>query len=175
MGLVCKLAGIVCILAACLMAGLELERGLKRRWLVLREMGELLEFLEKEMVFHRTPLREALGEAAGRSRTELGGLFERAAAMTEPGGGASFSDIWGKAAEQSGLGRLLTEEEYRMVWEVSAALCNADTVMQKTLMDKYRDRFAAMSCEMEKAYREKGALYRKLAVSAGVFLAILLI
>lgn len=174
MGMICKLTGIVCVLASCLMTGLELERWLRRRWLVLREMGELLEVLEKEMVFHRTPLGEALSEAAGRSRTELACLFETASALVEPGGG-SFSDIWGEAARNSGLERILTEEEYRTICEVSSALCNEDTVMQKTLLNKYRDRFAVMGREMERTCREKGALYRKLSVSAGVFLAILLV
>ncbi len=168
-----KGVGICLILAACILAGMELERGLKRRWLILRELHEMLLFLEKEMIFRRTPVPEALEDAAAQCRTEAQALFQKAAGLAGAKRGASFGALWEEAAAASGLEEILAAEEYQETCRMAQALSNTDTVMQKTMLEKYQSRFEEMSVEMERQYREKGALYRKLTAAAGAFLALL--
>lgn len=170
-----RLVGIVCVLAACILAGLELEQRLKRRWLFCREMAELLQFMEQEMVYHRAPLPEALAEAARRSRDGVQALFGQAARLVRAQKDGTFQALWIEAVADSGISRLLDEEQRREVQSLSAALCNADTVMQRTLLEKYRDRFWGMSRDAEQQYREKGSLQRRLMTAVGVFLVLLLI
>lgn len=174
MRLYCKLAGILLVLISAVMTGLELEHGLKLRWLYLREMSESLRFLEKEMIYHRTPVSEALSEAAKRCQTELKTLFLSASKQTESKKERTFDEIWAHSVRETAAG-ILTKQEIETVCELSGALCNTDTVMQKTLLEKYQERFAVMSRDMEQQFREKGALYHKLSAAAGAFLALLLL
>ena len=59
--------------------------------------------------------------------------------------------------------------------EISAAMCSADVVLQRALLDKYADRFRMMSAREAELLREKGGLYRRLAAAAGVFLVLALL
>lgn len=175
MWLYVKLAGILCILAASVLTGLELESRVKKRWLFLRGFTETLRFLEKETAYHRTPLGEALREAAAHSQDEVRKLLLCAAELIPLRTGTTFGEIWEEALADADLSSLLAQPELLAVQELSAALCNPDTVMQKTLLDKYTDRLAAMTREAECQYKEKGNLYRKLSAAAGIFLSLILI
>lgn len=170
-----KLAGTVCILAACALTGFELERRLKQRWLFLREMQELLVFLEKETTYHRAALGEALCNAAEKCTTELSAVLLRVSAQVDERDGKAFHDIWQEAVDRCVPGGLLSWEELLTVREAADALCNTDIVTQRMLLEKYADRFRALSDREEKDCREKGRLYRRLSAAAGVFFVILLL
>ena len=175
MWIVIRLVGILCIMAASLLAGAGIEGRMRKRWQLLQEMQETLAFLEKEMIYHRSPVQEAFQSAAPRCATELGQVLLWAAEQIEKREGRPFPEIWGEALARCIPGTLLQEEEFCVLKETAAALCNTDTVMQRTLMEKYADRFLAMSRKEAEICREKGGLYRRLAAAAGVFLVILLI
>lgn len=168
-----KLAGSVCILAASLLAGLGLESRLKRRFAILREMGEILIFLEKEMAYHRSPVPEAFQSASKRCGTELQAVFAEAASAVSLREGREFQEIWENAVCRNIPGGVLEAEERDLICESAAALCNTDTVLQRTLLEKYADRFQELSRLASDVYREKGSLYRRLSMAAGVFLIIL--
>lgn len=169
-----KAAGLCCVFTACFLIGTEEDRRLKQRWLFLREMYEMLAYLEKEMIFHRTPLPEALRSAAASCRTCLGGLLKMAAEKTESRENRSFQDIWKESAAKWVPCRLLPETESAVLLESAAALCGTDTVMQRTLILKYEQRFQMLSENARQEWQEKGGLYRRLSVAAGAFLVILL-
>ncbi len=80
-----------------------------------------------------------------------------------------------QSVKESGLGRLLTEMEYAELLALATVLCSADPGQQRVLFQRYGEQFQDMSRVAQEQYREKGALYRKLAAAAGGFLVLLLI
>lgn len=174
MRIMIKLAGMFCVMAAAVLTGIGLEGRAKKRWQLFLEMRETLAFLIKEMTYHRSPVCEAFRSAAERCRTELGTVLSETAAQAERRSGQTFTAIWEEALARHLPDGLLTDEEGQLFDEVSAALCNTDVVMQKTLLEKYEDRFRLMSEAEAQVFHEKSGLYRKLAAAAGVFLVILL-
>ncbi len=175
MRIIMKLAGMFCVMAACALTGIALERRLKKRWQLFREMRETLVFLEKEMTYHRSPIHEAFRAAAGRCATELGDVLLETAGQIERRSGQTFREMWSEALMRQLPSGLLAQDELHLFGETAAALCNTDVVMQKTLLEKYADRFRLMSEAEAEACREKGGLYRRLSAAAGIFLVILLI
>lgn len=170
-----KVIGAVCILAASGAFGLQLDRRIKWKCMLLQEMYELLVFFEKEMTFHRTPIQESFRCAAGKCTTELGGTLRAAANQIDRRDGRSFQKIWIEAVRTCIPATLLDGEECDAFMEAADALCNADTVMQQTLLRRHSDRFAALWRKEQAVYQEKSALYRKLSAAGGVFLVILLL
>lgn len=129
----------------------------------------------KDMLCHRSSLAEALQTVAKRCRSEAGQLFAAAGIGISMTGTGPFSAIWTQSVKESGLGRLLTEMEYAELLALATVLCSADPVQQRVLFQRYGEQFQDMSRGAQEQYREKGALYRKLAAAAGVFLVLLLI
>lgn len=175
MWIIVRTVGMLCILAACILTGFVLEQRLKRREQLFREMQETMTFLEKETTYHRSPIHEAFRSVQKHCMTALSGVFSEVAAQVEQRNGQSFQKIWEDALARFIPDGLLTQDEMQLFVESSAALCNTDVVMQKTLLGKYADRFRLMSEEEEQLCREKGGLYRRLTVAAGIFLVILLL
>ena len=165
--------GMICIFSAAILTGRELELRLKRRWIVLSEIAGGLTLLEKDMLCHRSSLAEALQTVAKRCRSEAGQLF--AGIGISITGTGPFSAIWTQSVKESGLCRLLTEMEYADLLALATVLCSADPVQQRVLFQRYGEQFRDMSRVAQEQYREKGALYRKLAAAAGIFLVLLLI
>ncbi|MDO4321761.1 MAG: stage III sporulation protein AB [Lachnospiraceae bacterium] len=170
-----KLAGTICILAASIMMGIQVDRGMKKKCTLLNEIYELLVFLEKEMTYHRAPIQEAFRCAAEKCTTELGLALKEAALQIDRREGKSFQKIWSEAVDTCIPTALLDGEERNALLDAAEALCNVDTVTQQTLLRKHSDRFDGMSRKEEEIYQEKSLLYRRLSAAAGAFLVIVLI
>lgn len=167
--------GMFCIFGAAILAGRELELHLKRHWMALAELAGGLALLEKEMLCHRSALAEALQRAEVYSQTEVQRLLTAARCGISTAGMGPFDAVWTQAARESGLDKLFTETEYTELLALSAVLCSTDPVQQRVLFQRYEEQFQNMSLTAQEQYREKGALYRKLAAAAGIFLVLLLI
>lgn len=175
MWVIVRMIGVLCVMMASFLAGIGLEHRMKRRWRIYQEMQETLVFLEKEMTYHRSPVQEAFRCAAGRCRTELTQVLDRTAARIGERSGKAFETMWEESLAACLPDGLFSQEELQLFRETSAALCNTDIVIQKTLLEKYADRFRMLSGKEAEACREKGGLYRKLTAAAGVFLVIVLL
>ena len=169
-----KIAGITLILLSGYLFGREKEQRMKKRSDFLQDMRELFTYLEKEMTFRKTPIRESFAYAADRSSTELALILRESSRQIDGGEGLSFPFIWKEAVKKCVPKGLLSDEEFETVCQSAAALCNTDTVMQRTMLVQYGERFEVMEKMERKAYREKAGLYRRLSAAAGVFLVILL-
>lgn len=152
-----------------------MEYQLKRKWTFFRNIQEMLKFLEKELIFHQTPLPEAFSEAVNGNDELAEGFLLHAAAAMKAHGGESLQQIWKEAVDKVLPKHFLTDEEYAMILELSMALGAADRVMQKTLLERYEHRAEELAFSAMQSYREKGGLYRRLSFLAGIFLVILLI
>ncbi|MCC8101302.1 MAG: stage III sporulation protein AB [Clostridiales bacterium] len=170
-----KMCGLLCIFGACCLTGLEQERRLKQRWLFLREVREMLQFLEKEMTWHRTSLDDALRCAAVGCKTSLGAILLDCAEQVESRCGLSFQEIWRTNVSRDLSPGFLSDTEYQCFLELEMALCGADTVSQKTQLQKFEQRFLGFCESAHVEWKEKGALYRRLSAAAGVAAVILLV
>lgn len=170
-----RVAGILCIASGVLLSGMEMEDKLKRRWYLYREMYELLDYLEKEMTYHRSPIPEAFRNVSENCRTCLKNVLLQTAERIEKNEGGSFEEFWKEAVAKYIPEQLMPEEERQILYETSGALCSTDSVLQGVMLRKYKERFQSVCREAEKAYQEKGRLYRRLAAAAGVFLVLVLI
>lgn len=170
-----KIIGAFCIIAASMLLGMQIDRGMKKKCTLLNEIYGLLVFLEKEMTYHRAPIQEAFRCAAEKCSSELGAALAEAALQIDKREGKAFEKIWREAVDKCIPAALLDEEGRRALLDAADALCNADTVMQQTLLRKHSDRFAGMSRKELEIYQEKSLLYRRLSAAAGAFLVILLI
>ena len=175
MRLMLKLSGMLCIFLACCMVGFEMERRLKQRCLFLREAKETLLLLEQEMTWHRTPLTEALKNAAKSCCTPFASMLLCCADQVEERQGQSFAEIWSRSAAQKIPAGLLTDAEYQTLLDTGMALCNADTVLQKTHLQKQEQRFDGLCRSALEEWKEKGSLYRRLSAAAGLVLVIILL
>lgn len=173
--LVVRCIGMLCIIGAAILTGMELELRLKRHWMALAEITGGLSLLEKEMLCHRSSLAEALQTVEARSQTEVRRLFAAAKCGISTAGEQPFAVIWMQAAKESGLAGLLSEAEYAELLALAPVLCSADPVQQRVLFQRYEEAFQGLRRSAREQYHRKGALYRKLSAAAGIFLVLLLI
>ena len=148
---------------------------MKKRWQILGEMCEVLRYLEKEMIFHRTPLEEAMRAAAGSGSMEIARMLKLAAEGMKQRTGNAFREIWREAVTSSLGNGVLTEQELEVVADSWTAFCNPDVVLQKTMLDQQLFRMEESCRKAETEYRDKAGLYRKLGAAGGIFLIILLL
>jgi len=170
-----KMCGLLCIFGACCLAGMEQERRLKQRWLFLSEVRETLQFLEKEMTWHRTSLDEALRCAAEGCKTVLRAILLDCAKQVESRCGLAFREIWRTSVSKTLSPGFLNDTQYQCFLELEMALCGTDTVSQKTQLQKFEQRFLDICEGAHAEWKEKGALYRRLSAAAGLAAVILLV
>lgn len=170
-----RITGCICIGLASWFVGMELEQRLKQKWLFLKEMKELLAFLEKEMTYRRSTAETALETAAGNCRTCLRELLLSVSEKIRQRSGADFQTIWEEQVRLMIPERMLEKEQYQAVCEAASALCQTDTVMQRRMIETQNARFLQLCEQAQQNFLEKSRLYRRLSTAAGVFLMILLI
>ena len=168
-----KISGSICIAVAVALAEQQIENKWKRNAAILRDMYELLVFLEKETVYRRTPIQEALKQAAERCSLDLKNILFHTVSMIQEKSGKPFAVIWEEAVEQETSGRFIDQKQKRAIIQAEEALCNTDTVMQRTLLQKHAAKFYEMGQRSEAQFREKSSLYRKLGAVAGAFFILL--
>lgn len=174
MRFVIKAVGLLILFSGCILFGITEEVQLKNQWKLLEEWKEILCYLKPEMTWHRTLLPEALRCAAEGHMCLLEEFLTTVAEWTEQRDGRAFEMIWKEALRQTIPQEKLEQKKRRLLEESAAALCVQDAAMQKILLDKSIGRLETAAREAEQEYQEKGKLYRRLSVTAGVFLVILM-
>ena len=170
-----RMTGCTLIGIASYLVGALLEQRLKQKWLFVKEMKELLEFLEKEITYRRSPAETALETAAGNCHTCLRELLLTVADKIRERNGMDFQAIWEEQVHLMVPEGMLLQEEYETVCEAASAMCQTDTVMQRRLIETQQSRFAQLCDQAQQTCQEKSRLYRRLSTAAGVFLIIVLI
>lgn len=169
-----KILGLTCILSGCCLYGMELEANLKRHYRFLQEMREALASLEKELTYHRTPLPDALLHVAGFYSSDVKKILLGTAKEVKKRDGRLLAEIWSEVLAVSLRKEFLQDEEKKVLSELPEALCAPDVITQKSLLERSISHLEHAEHKAEADYREKGMLYRKLSVAAGVFLIIFL-
>lgn len=168
-----KLSGLFLLFASCCMYGAEKELRLKRQWELLVEWKHVLICLEKEMTCHQTPIYEALRQAADGRSISLQRFLIQVSQAAEQRDGRSFEQIWKEVFERE-FPETQREWDRRVMDEAALAVCAHDTVMQRTAVSCCVNRMEEEIRQAYERWQEKGKLCRRLSVTGGAFLVILL-
>ncbi|MCD8023615.1 MAG: stage III sporulation protein AB [Lachnospiraceae bacterium] len=169
-----RIAGMACVLGAGIWTGIEMDRGLKQRWLFLREVCEALQIFEKEMTWQRAAIPESLRSAARSGKTAFGAILLDCAQTAEEGNGMLFHEIWTGSVTKGLPAGLLNDTQIQELMHLDSALCNTDTVLQKAHLQRQLRTFTELCESAHEEWKEKGTLYRKLSAAASLAAVILL-
>lgn len=170
-----KLLGLAMIFGGCILSGLSLEERMKYQWKLLTEWKEILCYLEKEMTWHRTRLPDALCCAAEGHTKSLNQFLQCVAERVRKRDGRAFEEIWKEALRETIKEEELSRSRRILLEEAAEAVSAQDAVIQKALLEKSVWHLEEAVKEAERDYQEKGKLYRRLSITAGAFLIIILL
>ena len=167
-----RLLGAALLVAGCGGLGFSAAGGLARRVRVLRALVGALEGLERELSFRLPPTPELL-ERAAESPPPVGELFARCRAKLDGLGERPLSQLWREAVAETPLE--LEEPERRALEELGDVLGRYDGEGQRAALARTRAELSrALGLAREKQEKQ-GRMYQVLGLTAGAFLAILLL
>ena len=164
-----KLMGAVLIWAGCTAWGTQASVGLKKRTRVLRELAESLELLERELVLRHTELPVMLVMAAEQTKKEVRSFYNRCRSRIEKG--ESFTYAW----EQSVNLLPICQTSRALLHGLGGILGQFDAQGQVEALCRVRKELERRCVCSEEEQRTLGRMYGMLGVTAGSFLAVLLL
>ena len=168
-----KLMGAVLVTAGCGAVGLGAARHLDGRVMDLRELSAGLETLQRELCWRLAPLPEALKEAAGEAHGRAALFFDRCAQNASTLDGHSFQQIWQKELERCQL--RLDGEDRSVLEQLGPVLGRYDADSQRQAIEAAAAGLSRRQAQAEEERGRLGRVYAVLGITAGMFLAILLI
>jgi len=161
--------GAVLIAAAGLLAGNLAAGCLQGRAEDLRSLEAALRALQAGVCVSRTPLPELLERGAKRLSGAGGELFAAAAAAAQPD--LRFAEQWQRGIAACSRCR----DAAPVLLELGDVLGQYDAPQQEAALEAAIARMEDLSRVMEQNCEKNGPLCRKLGLTAGIFLAILLL
>ena len=162
-----------CFLAAgCGWLGIRAAEGLRRRCRSLRQMAQALALVEREMELSSPPLQQLLEGVARRSAGPAKGLMAACAEGLDHLDQETFSGLWRRQVR--GLEEL-GKEGQAVLEPLGDVLGRYDNRAQKEETAAARQNLERLACRLEEERRRQGRVYQVLGLSAGAFLAILLL
>lgn len=168
-----KLMGAALLTAGCAALGLGAASRLDGRARDLRELAAGLEALQRELGWRLSPLPEALREAAGESRGRAAQFFRHCARGAERLDGTAFQQVWQAGLEGSQL--RLDREDRALLEQLGPVLGRYDGDSQRKALELAAAGLGRQQARAAEDRRRLGRVYGVLGVTAGLFLAILLI
>lgn len=173
--MILKLAGSICVLAACTgFAGELIRRGNWHRK-YLEAYLELTQLLSAEIRYERIPIQEALIQIQRKVRPEIGSILLRIVKRMKEGTGRSFAEIWECEFRESEKQFFLTGEEVEEVCRIGKNLGFLDPQQQEVHLRGCEERLRYFLSLRQKELEEKRPLYRWLGVAAGIFMILILV
>lgn len=168
-----KVLGAVLLIAGGAGGGLLAAAGLSRRVHSLRSFCLALELAERELSFRLTPTPELLERLSRQVPPPAGAFFARCREDLDHLGEESLAEIWQKALLRSTPD--LTEEDRRIVAQVGSVLGRYDGPGQEEAFRQIRARLSHALERAEADRDSRGKVMKALGLTAGCFLAILLL
>ena len=168
-----RLLGAVLVVAGCAGLGLAGVRRLDGR---VRDLGELasgLGTLQRELGWRLAPLPQALETAAGIAHGPSSAFFARCAQGAERPDGQSFQTVWREAIEAVPL--RLSAEDRALLDRLGPVLGRYDGDSQRLALEDTAAALHTLQGEAADDRRRLGRVYGVLGMTAGLFLAILLV
>lgn len=168
-----RLLGAALVVAGCGALGLAGVGRLESRTRDLGELAAGLDALQRELDWRLAPLPQALEEAAKAARGPAAQFFTRCAQGVERAEGQGFGQLWREALLACPLG--LTEEDRRVLERLGPVLGRYDSGSQRQALEEAAVELRRLQGEASEDRRRLGRVYGVLGVTAGLFVAILLL
>lgn len=168
-----RLLGAVLLTAGCGALGLGAVRRLDGR---VRDLGELAagtELLQRELGWRLSALSEGLELAAGEATGRVARFFRLCAQGAEHLDGRSFQQVWLEGLEECRL--RLNREDAGPLEQLGSVLGRYDGDSQRQALSSAASRLERQREQAVEDRRRLGRVYEVLGLTAGLFLAILLI
>lgn len=168
-----QVMGAVLLTVGCGAMGLGAVRRLDRRVRDLWELSAGLDVLRRELGCRLAPLPAALRVAAEECHSCAARFFEGCAQGAGGLHGRSFQQVWREELETCPL--QLTAEDRQMLEQLGSVLGRYDGESQCMAIEEEVSRLGRQIVQAREERRRLGRVYGVLGMTAGLFLAVLLI
>lgn len=168
-----RMLGAVLLIAGCGGLGLGAVGRLDGRVRDLRELAAGLELMRRELGWRLTPLPKALGTAEAGTQGRAAQFFRFCAQRAVCLSGMPFQQLWREGLERCPL--CLDREDRALLEQLGPVLGRYDGDSQCQAVEKVLAGLVRQQAQAEENRRRLGRVYGVLGVTAGLFLAILLI
>ena len=168
-----RLRGAALLVAGCGGLGMGAVGRLDDRIRDLRELSAGLELLRRELGWRLTPLPKALTAAAEGSDGRAAQFFRFCGQKAAGLSGTPFQQLWREGLAQCPL--RIEREDRALLEQLGPVLGRYDGDSQCQAVEKALAGLARQQSQAEENRRRLGRVYGVLGVTAGLFLAILLI
>lgn len=170
-----KLAGSVCVLAACIGFVREIFcTGMLHRKM-LESFIELTELLAAEIRYERLPIQDALLQVQKKVRPEISAVLLHIVKQMQKGNGEEFEVIWEQSFREAQKEMLLDSGELDEVCRIGKHLGFLDQTQQEQHLQGCAKRLQRMQEQIQKELEEKKRIYRYLGMAVGIFIILILI
>lgn len=168
-----RLMGAVLLALGCGAVGWGAVGRLERRVRDLRELAAGLDVLQRELGWRLAPLPAALDTAAKEAHGCAARFFEQCAQGAGRLNGRSFQQVWREELETCPL--QLTAEDKQLLEQLGSVLGRYDGESQRKAIEEGVSRLDRQIVQAGEDRRRLGRVYGALGMTAGLFLAVLLI
>lgn len=162
------------ILMGCIGLGWYAASRYATRIKVLEEMEQVLEYLYGEIAYAGCDLLELLQELGRRGNyfqnfwKDLGNVLQKRA-------GGTFGEHWRTILRKQNFYTMLREEDRELFLEIGNNVGNLDRQTQLHTLKIFQERLLAIRKTARKEYKDRAKVTGITAVTAGMFLSILLL
>jgi stage III sporulation protein AB len=169
-----KCLGALLVSAAAAALGWLLAAGLEKRAAQLRELRQLLQRLETEIVYAASPLPQALRQAAGE-RPGCAEIFRLAAELLQAGRGLTAAEAWRQAIGQTAECLSLSAADRALLLRFGEGIGLSDISDQKKRLALLREELTMALAEAERERALYARVWRTLGFTSGALLALFLL
>lgn len=135
MGLMCKLAGCVCVMGAAGYFAISVNQTMENRKQELRKLYSILLQLKSEIQYMCNPLPDSFAKLARNAREPFSQWFVYLSEQLERKEMLTFSEVWREGVTYLGEISSLAKEDIEPLCELSDKLGSGDTEAQMKALD----------------------------------------
>lgn len=167
-----RVLGAALVAAGGALFGFQAAAGLRRRGLALRQMGDGLALLERELELSAPPLPRLLAQGAAHSEGPAKALFEGCVQGLDRLDQEELSALWRRQVQERAE---LGPEGQAVLSPLGEILGRYEAGRQLEALLAARRRLEELAGRWEADSRRQGRVYQALGLSGGAFLVILLL
>lgn len=170
-----KMIGIVLIIGSFTGIGMSQRQRFRGHVVVLGDMISVLDMISSELSFHLTSIPEMIAQLAQDKRPPVAHIFGAMHTMVQQDDSLSLTYKWMKAFRDYGHDAGLTEEDIRILCDLSEFIGKYDARAQQKSVDYAKERLSRQLEIASAELKSKGMVYRTCCIAAGILLVLVLI
>lgn len=170
-----KIIGAFLVIVSSTGIGLYFSMMMKGRVKDLKALKKEIYLLRGDISYGATPLPEAIGMLARRSKDHFQPFFQALSVELEKLDGLTFAEIWDKCMLTSLGDTFLNDVDKELLKKLGDTLGYMDKEMQIKSIDLYAEQLELELTEAIQSEKEKTRLYNMLGVLCGIFITVVLI